>query len=258
MKPEQSYHPEPYWSEVAKRINARADQNVIAGDDEPYYHYKREKFLKLLKSLDFKDLSVLELGSGPGGNLKEICPAKPARLVGVDISQDMIDLASKNVQCEGLELVKIDGQGIPFADQTFDLCFTATVLQHNSDHQMMETILKDLCRVSKKYVVLFEHIDQSGISGDDLMRGRPVQVYADICKAYGFELVKKDFININVSYFVCGAIRKLLNPKTRQEGEPLTPFSIWLQNFTLLFTKPLDTVFRSERDLGKLVFKRIN
>lgn len=258
MQPEKPYHPEPYWSEVAKRIKAREDKNVIAGDDEPYYRYKREKFVKLLKSLSFKDQSVLEVGCGPGGNLSEICPSKPAHLVGVDISQDMIDLAKKNVQCEGVELIKIDGQGLPFEDKTFDLCFTATVLQHNTDHQMMETILRDLCRVSKKYVVLFEHIDQNGISGDDLMRGRPVQVYADICNACGFELVKKDFININVSYFVCGAIRKLLNPRTRQEGEPLTPFSVSLQKLTLLITKPLDNVFRSERDLGKLVFKRID
>ena len=43
------YHPEPYWSDVAKRIKARKGKNVIAGDDEPYYRYKRERFLDLLK-----------------------------------------------------------------------------------------------------------------------------------------------------------------------------------------------------------------
>jgi ubiquinone/menaquinone biosynthesis C-methylase UbiE len=257
MKQNQPYHPEPYWSDVAKRINAREEENVIAGDDEPYYRYKRIKFLKLLNSLHFTSKSVLELGCGPGGNLSELCLSKPARLVGVDISRDMIELAQKNVRCEGVELIKIDGQGLPFEDKTFDLCFTATVLQHNTDQQMMETILRDLCRVSKEYVVLFEHIDQNGVSGDELMRGRPVKLYADICKACGFELVEQEFINIKISYFVCGAIRKLLNPKTRQEGEPLTKFSVLMQNLTLLVTKPLDNVFKSESDLGKLVFKRV-
>ena len=43
------YHPEKYWSEVGERIESREDaHNVIAGDDEPFYRYKREKFLGLL------------------------------------------------------------------------------------------------------------------------------------------------------------------------------------------------------------------
>lgn len=61
-----NYHPEPYWSEVAQKIKTREGVNVIAGDDEPYYRYKRKRFLKLLNSVDFAGKSVLEIGSGPG------------------------------------------------------------------------------------------------------------------------------------------------------------------------------------------------
>ena len=45
----EKYHPEPYWSEVADRIAERGDKNVIAGDDEPYYRYKRAEFLEMLR-----------------------------------------------------------------------------------------------------------------------------------------------------------------------------------------------------------------
>jgi len=48
------YHPEPYWNEVAKRISRREKAKIIAGDDEPYYRYKREKFLKLFDKIDFR------------------------------------------------------------------------------------------------------------------------------------------------------------------------------------------------------------
>ena len=53
------YHPEEYWTEVADRIASRKDENVIAGDDEPYYRYKRKKFLNLLHQVPFKGKTVL-------------------------------------------------------------------------------------------------------------------------------------------------------------------------------------------------------
>ena len=91
------YHPEPYWSDVAKRIKARKGKNVIAGDDEPYYRYKRERFLDLLNEVDFKGKTVLEIGSGPGGNLKALLAKAPRSLTGVDISPDMVELAKSNL-----------------------------------------------------------------------------------------------------------------------------------------------------------------
>ena len=91
------YQPEPYWSDVAKRISEREKSNIIAGDDEPFYRYKRKKFLNLLDTLDFSDKLVLEVGSGPGGNLGYIKKKGLAKeIVGADISNDMIELATKN------------------------------------------------------------------------------------------------------------------------------------------------------------------
>jgi len=95
MKKE-TYHPESYWSEVGARIEERENgKNIIAGDDEPYYRYKRNRFLQLLNEVNFKNKTVLELGSGPGGNLLEIHKHSPARLVGADISSQMVKLAKK-------------------------------------------------------------------------------------------------------------------------------------------------------------------
>ncbi|HJW30612.1 MAG TPA: class I SAM-dependent methyltransferase, partial [Saprospiraceae bacterium] len=130
------YHPEPYWSDVAKRIKSRKGKNVIAGDDEPFYRYKRKRFLSLLKEVDFSGKKVLEVGSGPGGNLKELSTVPGIKLVGADISDDMINLA-KSILPTSIELVKTNGTTLPFADQSFDAVFTATVLQHNTDEKML-------------------------------------------------------------------------------------------------------------------------
>ena len=249
-----SYHPEPYWSDVAKRIKSRKGKNVIAGDDEPYYRYKRQRFLDMLNEVDFSGKTVLEIGPGPGGNLKEIWKHKPARLVGADISSDMIQIARDNVHPD-VELVKIDGTTLPFEDKSFDIVLTATVLQHNTDDDMLRQILSEICRVSADKVYLFERIEEV-ILGDELCIGRPVYYYEDLCHKNGFELSSTKFINVRTSYYLAGATRKLLNPKKRVEGEPLNALSQTVQNLGLPLTKQLDKVFTSEKDVGRLEFVR--
>ncbi len=248
------YHPERYWSEVADRIKQRQGKNVIAGDDEPYYRYKRKKFLQLLHTVDFQGKSVLEIGCGPGGNLLEVWKRQPAKLAGADISSNMVDIARENLPSE-VNIHKVDGKTLPFEDETFDLVFTATVLQHNTDEEMLKRVVAELARVSKNKVILFERIEKE-IKGDELCYGRPVTYYQGLLEQHGFELAATQFINIQTSYYVSGAIRKGLNPSTRVEGEPLTPLSTMLQRLSLPVTSVLDKIFTSKKDLAKLEFVR--
>jgi len=253
-KTNEQYHPEPYWSEVAQRIASRKGENVIAGDDEPFYRYKRKRFLELLHSVDFSNKNVLEIGCGPGGNLQEVWSQKPTKLTAVDISADMIKLA-KAKNDTAVDIVKINGTTLPFKDKTFDIVFTATVLQHNTDEKMLHQLMAEIARVSAKNVVFFERIETS-VKGDDLCHGRPISYYENFMKERGFKLEKADFINIQTSYLTSGAVRKIFNPKSRKEGEPMTKVATFLQNATLPITKILDKVFTSQRDLGKLWFVR--
>lgn len=247
------YHPEPYWSEVAQRIEARQGTNVIAGDDEPYYRYKRVQFLQMLHHIDFDGKSVLEIGSGPGGNLKEIWEQQQVKtLEAVDISDEMIALARRHNH-PSINISKINGTRLPFDDDSKDIVFTATVLQHNTDEQMMIALLKDMARVSAKHIYLFERIEKN-IKGDELCIGRPVEYYEQILKREGFELESSQFINIRVSYFISGIIRKLFNPSSRKEGEAMTKTAIRLQQWTLVFTKRLDRIFTSKTDIARLTF----
>ncbi len=252
----QSYNPETYWSEVGERIQNRGNGNVVAGDDTPYYRYKRSRFLEMLNSLAFKNKVVMEIGHGPGGNLAEVLKSEPQQLNGVDISETMIQLAKENLNSDKLTFQKTDGTRINAADRTQDLVFSATVLQHNSDEEMMKAMLREMFRVSKTRVAIFERIEKT-LKGDDLCVGRPVHYYEEVAKECGFKLVETEFINIQVSYLICGIIRKAFNPGSRKEGERLNGFSVFLQKATLPLTKILDKVFTSKRDLGKLVFERI-
>ena len=247
------YDPEVYWSEVATRTAARED-GIIAGDDEPYYRYKREKFLHILRAINFKNKKVLEIGSGPGGNLMEVWQKKPQVLNGVDISQNMVDYSS-SITPKEIEIHKINGTDILFEERAFDIVFSVTVLQHNTDPGMLEKLMESMCRVSDKKVILFERIE-SRIKGDELNLGRPVEYYSQIMNNNGFELSDLEYLHIHWSYLVCGSIRKVLNSKNRKEGEPLNWISNVLQKISLPITKRLDDVVKVKRDLAKLEFVR--
>lgn len=249
------YQPEKYWSEVGERIESRTGQNVIAGDDEPYYRYKRQEFLKLLHGVHFANKSVLEIGCGPGGNLLEVLKHNPKSLHAVDISEQMIKLATEKLEGNA-EILKINGTSIPNPDNAFDVVFTATVLQHNTDEHMLHKLMSEIARVAGDRVYFFEKIDRK-ITGDDLCHGRPVAYYEEFMKEHGFALKSTKFINIRISYFVCGFARKLLNPTNRKEGEPLTKFSLFVQKVTLPITKFLDKIFTSRKDVARLEFEKI-
>lgn len=250
------YNPETYWSEVGQRIEERDNgKNIIAGDDEPYYRYKRREFLKLLNQVEFKNKTVLEIGSGPGGNLFEVRKHHPQRLTGVDISEQMVKLAKSKVPPE-VDIIKINGTKLPFKDREFDIVFTASVLQHNTDEDMLKKIMRELSRVCNDKIYLFERIEKE-IKGDQLCLGRPIKYYASIMNEFGFELKSDKFINTRASYYLCGAIRKGLNRKDRKEGEPLNKLSVFLQSITLPLTSMFDKTFKSNKDICKLEFERV-
>lgn len=251
-----TYNPETYWSEVADRIQERGEGNVVAGDDSPYYRYKRERFLSMLNSVAFAHKKVMEIGHGPGGNLAEVLRHEPKALTGVDISENMIALAKENLASEEINFHKTDGESIGYPDQSYDIVFSATVLQHNSNEKMMAAMFTEMLRVSSDKVIIFERIEKV-FKGDELCVGRPVAYYEQIAKTCGFRLREASFINIQVSYLVCGVIRKVFNRSSRKEGENLNGLSIFLQKITLPLTRILDKVFTAKRDLGKLVFERI-
>ncbi|MBP7644865.1 MAG: hypothetical protein KA767_16090, partial [Saprospiraceae bacterium] len=115
--------------------------------------------------------------------------------------------------------------------------------------------VKEMCRVSNDQVIIFERIEKF-FKGTPLNHGRTVSQYQTLFESHGYQLEEYKSININISYYVCGAYRKLLNSKSRIEGEPLSAISIFAEQISLPITKLSDKIFPADRDQGMLVFKR--
>lgn len=249
------YNTEKYWDEVANQISNRSDVQLIAGDDEPYYRYKRKLFLRLFDQIDFTNKTVLEIGSGPGGNLAFLSTKNCREITGVDVSAKMIEISKKLLAGKNIAVVKINGIDLPFDNNKFDIVFTSTVLQHNTDEIQLKELIQNICRVSANEVIIFERIEKK-IKGHETNLGRPVEYYSLLFKPHGFILTETKFLKIQASYYVCGAIRKLFNKREKKEGEPISKISYIMEKIALPFTKLIDKILPSNRDLGMLHFKK--
>jgi ubiquinone/menaquinone biosynthesis C-methylase UbiE len=252
----ETYHPESYWNKVAVQISRREDQNYIAGDDEPYYRYKRKKFLALFRQIDFQNKSVLEVGCGPGGNLAEVADRSPSRLVGVDLSREMLTLADRNLGGKAAELFPVTAGKFPFAEDQFDIVFTSTVLQHTTKDEDLRNTIAEMCRVGKRDIYIFERIEKK-IKGNETCLGRTVAFYDHLFSEHGFRLVEKKFLFIQASYVMAGLTRKFLNRRNRKEGEKLSGLSLKLQLLLLPVTKLIDKIYRPERDVAMLHYQKL-
>lgn len=256
-----AYDVESYWSRVAGQIAARGRGNVVAGDDDPFWRYKRQRFLEnFLHSIDFNDAVVLEVGCGPGGNLLEIAGRHaPAKLMAVDISQPMIDIATSNLASHHVaaELHKVDGAHLPFADRSVDLTFTVTVLQHNTEAASFSALCGELCRVTRDRIVLMEDTGSGVPSASGSFVARSVDTYSKVLGDHGFALSESSRLNIRVSRFAHAVVHKLFVSKNRQEGDPIGRAPQIMLTGILAFTQAVDNVVAESEGLTKMVFRRV-
>jgi ubiquinone/menaquinone biosynthesis C-methylase UbiE len=250
----EEYIPEKYWDGVAIQLMHRKEHYLLAGDDDPFYIYKRKKTLKLFSTILFKEKKVLEIGCGPGGNLLEIYKQQPAQLTGCDISGEMLNVCKRNIDKRNIELVKI-GDSLPFQSTWFDIIITSTVLQHITDDMVLQELIKNIGRVAGADVYIFERVEKKH-KKELSNTGRKISEYQRLFEKYEMLLSDVRFVNIYWSKLFCGIARKLFNSSKRKEGSPQTKASIFFQKIILVFTMPLDNLIPVKRDAAMLHFKK--
>ena len=105
---------------------------------------------KLLKNLELSpEMSLLDAGCGSGVHMVIICE-KVSKVVGVDVSRKMIDLAEKiltqEASLENWELKCCEAENLPFLKSSFDCIISMGLLDYV---QSIEKVLKEWARVLK-------------------------------------------------------------------------------------------------------------
>jgi demethylmenaquinone methyltransferase/2-methoxy-6-polyprenyl-1,4-benzoquinol methylase len=106
----------------------------------------RRKGVKLLKTL--KPAAILDVATGTADFAIETLTLNPEKVVGIDISDGMLDLgrqkiAKRNLQ-DRIELIKADSEELPFPDNKFDAVIVAFGVRN---FENLEKGLSEMCRV---------------------------------------------------------------------------------------------------------------
>lgn len=135
----------------------------------------------------------LDLGCGPGGNLRLLDALRPELVVGVDLYPDA--LASAHQKAPRASLVRADiSRRLPFADAAFDVATTFNVLYHAwiaSEADVLAEI-KRLLRpgglmlvTEPAFSILAREMDTAAMARRRYRSGE----FAALCRAAGFEVV---------------------------------------------------------------------
>lgn len=108
-------------------------------------NYEQPWLFEVVPFASFGGLRVLEVGSGAGYDAYTFCRCG-ASYTGLDLTPENIERATRHLGYYGFapELVRGDGEQLPFADESFDVVYSNGVLHHTPD---MEAALCEVARV---------------------------------------------------------------------------------------------------------------
>jgi SAM-dependent methyltransferase len=246
------YSSREYWNKVANELDSRdGDASIVAGDDTAFYRVKRELFLQQLLGPAIGDAkAVLEVGSGPGGNLNWL-KRRMETVVGADVSETMIKLARRNgVQA----LVRIDGSRLPFRDRSCEAVFSATVLQHNPP-EVCIPLIREMARVCGDQLHLFEDTAPVGVRDRRSHWLRRPNWYATRIEPLGFRSVVVERLPLTWQETAAVVSRGVV-ARTRHEGEAVSETQSRLERNLLRAARLPDRVLPATVGLTRMSFRR--
>jgi len=98
--------------------------------------------------------SVLDIGCGDGVIARLITHKNPT------VSIRGIEFAPRPTCL--IECAPFDGVTIPHTSASFDVCMFVDVLHHARDAQGIAELLSEACRVSRRFVLIKDHLSESG------------------------------------------------------------------------------------------------
>ena len=158
----------------------------------------RSEFQRFPSSVNFGDLSALEIGCGPGRLLVPLS-REFGRIAGVDVSREMVELARRNLEgCPNARAEMTSGSDLAgFADETFDFCYSYAVFQHIPSREVVLRYLREARRVLKLGGLLkcqFNGLPETSCRDADTWRGARFSAgeIRDFCREHDFQLLSLD------------------------------------------------------------------
>jgi ubiquinone/menaquinone biosynthesis C-methylase UbiE len=119
----------------------------LSGETPDFFaRYKIDDVAGILKRAGKKPRRILDFGAGVGNSLGPMRAAFPdSEIVALDPSEESLSIAARRFPGQA-RFETFDGIAIPFADNHFDLVFTACVFHHIPE-ALHQTLLSEIGRV---------------------------------------------------------------------------------------------------------------
>lgn len=110
---------------------------------------------KLLPQLEGK--VVLDLGCGYGNNCRDFIERGAKRVVGVDLSSKMLEVAKRENAHPNIEYIQMDMNEIMQLKESFDLVFSSLAFHYVADYRLLISHIKKLLKVGGVLLYSQEH-----------------------------------------------------------------------------------------------------
>ena len=113
--------------------------------------YKTDNLLPLISAANIQSNDiVLDLACGPGLITTEVAKKNPKKVYGMDITQDMLNIATEHAKennvLDQIEFIQGNVEQLPFDDNSLDIVITRWTFHH---FDKLQTVLNEIYRVLK-------------------------------------------------------------------------------------------------------------
>jgi len=130
----------------------------------PIFTFERGLVIKKIKKYDPQG-TLLDVGCGPGYLAGEIIRNYPAlEVIGLDISQDMLELAAKNLHSSKLRLVRGDAAAMPIESSSIDFVASSLSLHHWDKPAAVFREIYRVLRPGGRFLVMDTRRDAHGLA----------------------------------------------------------------------------------------------
>lgn len=207
-----------YYEMVGKSIEARSED---------------DKYLIDILPIDLGKKSVLDIGCGNGRYSELFCKLGAEKVIGFDLSQEMIAEAKKRKiknDLKQLEIIRADINEMPFTEQRFDLIFSRFSLMYGKDlNSVIEKVAQILGDKGEMYALTnVAFINKPNLFKKIKEKPVPLQLIIDDKKisllnyAHRLEEYKKAFVKANLTledekYFIAVGLSVVPEYKYKNE-----------------------------------------
>lgn len=177
-----------HWDKAAKSDTTTL-HNAIFGAPQLDEEWHRKTMEYVLRWMPDRG-TIVDLGCGIGRMARPIAMARPeARVIGLDISEAMLDLARKQSLPVNLELVKGDGVHLPECGP-IAAGYSVAVMQHLPAEVVMGYLQQMADRLESGGTFVFQFV--RGDYHFFLSQALPMQMVTEWCKESGLEIIEGD------------------------------------------------------------------